>query len=318
MAVREGPAGRGRGRRGGIEVARELVTLISALRHEGDLLSAGVVAARMGCSLDHARHLLNLLLDIADEEGTGRLCLGADDDDMEVELCFGGVAGRALRLTTSETIAVEAALRALGMAQGDVLADKVRRALCNPVTGPGVQTSLESLETDDPNGAVCACAKAIAAGDELSFAYRSVSGEPSERLVLPLGLRHDGGLWYLDAFDLVRRGERTFRCDRMTKLGTSAVTEGGTQGDGPRRDGGGEGTREVELTFTDPRLLEFFRWPALEVMAEGGGRTRARIPFYGGIWLIRRLAACGDGVIVDDEDLRREVSNYATGLLGKG
>ena len=127
-----------------------------------------------------------------------------------------------------------------------------------------------------------------------------------------------GGLWYLDAFDLVRRGERTFRCDRMTKLGTSAVTEGGTQGDGPRRDGGITGTREVELTFTDPRLLEFFRWPALEVMAEGGGRTRARIPFYGGMWLIRRLAACGDGVIVDDEDLRRKVSDYATGLLGKG
>jgi len=59
---------------------------------------------------------------------------------------------------------------------------------------------------------------AIARRDVIELKYRDAQGRPSERRVRPLELYRDGPDWYLTAFCLLRRAERSFRLDRIQAL----------------------------------------------------------------------------------------------------
>jgi predicted DNA-binding transcriptional regulator YafY len=71
--------------------------------------------------------------------------------------------------------------------------------------------------------AVLRLADAIRRRRRLRTAYRSFSGEESERELSPLGLVVHSGRWYLAAHDHTRNDLRTFRVDRMWR---TALTEG--------------------------------------------------------------------------------------------
>ncbi len=76
----------------------------------------------------------------------------------------------------------------------------------------------------DP-AAVLQLAHAIRRRRRLTTAYRSFSGEESERELSPLGLVVHSGRWYLAAYDHLRDDLRTFRVDRMwrTELADGAA-----------------------------------------------------------------------------------------------
>ena len=101
---------RRRGRKGGVLEARQLSALIGSLDEEGATISANVVAQRLGCTIAHAKHLLSLLIDASDEESLNRLPLATDDDMSEAVLLFNTIAGRPIRLTLTESVALIAAL----------------------------------------------------------------------------------------------------------------------------------------------------------------------------------------------------------------
>ena len=115
--------------------------------------------------------------------------------------------------------------------------------------------------------------------------------------------------WYLDAHDLDREGERTFRLDRMEEV------EQGPRTTEPKKCEK-NARREVDITFGDPHYLDLLPWHGLRVTGNGeDGSVSARIDYYGGMWLPRMIAACGGTARTADPEVARLALEYARGLL---
>lgn len=301
------------GRPGSTEEARELVALVSSLSETGDALDADAVAARLGVSRAHAEKLLSLVLTARTTAGAGLPLV--DDDGALALVSSGGTRGRALRLTRSETLALVAALEQLGVPDDDPLRSRLESALDADPVDEGLVRGLAGARTDGGAApALAVCAGALAARRDLAFSYRRLDGgAPTDRRVRPLGLRREDGAWLLDAFDLGRAGERTFRVDRMSDARACAPAAPTAPAAEP---GAGDGTRTVRLSFSDPRYLELLPWHELDVEPAGaGGVIRARTPWYGGSWLVRMVAACGGTCTTDDPELAARVRALADDAL---
>lgn len=297
------------GRRGALDEARELVALVASLSEAGDALSAGAVAAKLGVCPKRAEKLVELVLTTT-VGGDGRLPLV--EENGEVTLLFSeGVRGRRLRLTRSETVAVAAALERLGVPEDDQLRAKLESSLASDALDQRVVTramapSAEPAQTET----LRLCAQAKAQSRALSFAYRKLSDTDEEsRQVLVRALRYENDAWYLDAWDLDRNGERTFRVDRMSELAL------GESRAGDSIDWVSEPTEHhvVEVTFTEPRYLDLLglRGRLSCPWTDEQGAVHAGLEDWGGDWLVRMLAACGNTVTIKDNSLAAEVRAYA-------
>lgn len=300
-----------RGRRGGLEEARELAALLGSLSAQGRSLSLSTVAARLGCSTRHARLLLELALTAHDEEGMG-LPIGLGDDDQLVLAFDSERKGHPLKLTPSESEAMRAALERLGMSQDDPIYQGVLPYL-SPTGETGAEGRPQGPDVSGRPSVLDLCAQAIADGHGLGFWYRGAAdAEPRKRRVIPQTLRTEEGAWYLEALDLEIQAQRTFRLDRMADPRPFATGER----EGARTMGqqGHEVVREVAVDFLDQGLLELFSWHGMRVTGESEGRTSVTLPLYAGDWLPLRLAACGSSVVIRDEDLRARVREAARAL----
>lgn len=313
MAVRKTKAGRV----GGVEEARQLVALVATLTEPGDTLDAPMVAARLGVDGATAAKLLQIIrssqtgdssyLPIVDEDGEG-LTL-ADHRGPNV------TSGRRLRLTDAETRAVSDALVRLGVGPGDPL----RQLIDDTLSSPGVD--LEAMRRTLAPGASAEeahslgiCAEALRDGRTLGFTYRKVhSTDVSTRQVAPLRTERRGNSWYLIATDLASGGERTFRMDHMSAvaLGSAAPSSQEPQPAGQQSDG-----QMVGLVFGDPSYLDLLDWHGLVVEARSEGTVRAHIPWYGGDWLPRMVAACAGTASCDDARVMARAQELARELLG--
>ena len=127
----------------------------------------------------------------------------------------------------------------------------------------------------------------------------------------PRGLRNADGVWYLDAYDPSRQGERVFRLDRMTDVLIAPAEELPPE---PRQT---SPEREVRITFRDRHYLELLAWPGLHVERDDGSVVVTRIPYYGGEWLPRRIAACAGAAFTSDGEVKALAVAYAHRKLGK-
>lgn len=309
MSPRAGRAGRP----GSLDEARELVALAASLSEEGDSLSVDAVAERLGVSHERAEKLVGLVLSSTLVGGAG-LPLAEDGECLTLVGAV-GAHGRRLRLTRDESLALAAALERLGV-PGD---DPLRGALEGSLSTPPVDERLVRLLMAGESGTgglaatLAACGRALAGRRELSFDYRKPDdAEPARRRVAPLGLRGDDGAWLLDAYDLDRGGERTFRVDRMadTRIGASLPHDRP-----PRAEGS---AHMVRLTFGDERYLDLLAWHDLRVTTGPGTvPVEAETPYYGGSWLPRMVAACGGTVRCDDAEVMGRAEAYAREQLSR-
>ncbi|MEE1045214.1 MAG: WYL domain-containing protein [Olegusella sp.] len=312
-------------RRPPIEEARELIALVGALRENGDTIDPDSVAARLGTTHERAGHLLDLLLDMG--SGAAALPLALGDDDASVTLMAplaNTVRGQRARLTQTEAQALDAAFDAIGLSGTDDLRARIAAGYWPVTTESGEVSSLFSArETTGLYKSLAPLAQAIIAGKRVEFDYTPVeAAAPGTRLrtiplhrrhVGPFGLRHKDGKWYLDAYDLDRRADRRFRVDRIDGL---TVTDEGWK---RTARASADDTRTVRLTFTDPGLLDLFDWHDLRVLSKNRSGVECEIPWYpGGQWLPRHIAACGNGVEVDDPELARKAAAYAIDLHDQG
>lgn len=303
MAVRR----QGPGRPGSLDEARELVALVSSLSEAGDALSADAVAERLGVSAERAEKLVELVLSSTLVGGFG-LPLVEDADALTLA-SERGARGRRLRLSHNETLALAAALERLGVPADNPLRSTLESSLAaEPVDEDLVRRLMAgSSGTDALATTLAACGRAIAERLELEFSYlKPGERSPERRRVAPLGLRSEDDTWFLDARDLVRDAERTFRVDRMSEVAPGRRANGG-------RDRGGEPrARTVRVTFDDASLLALLPWHDLHVTsAEEEVPVVAETPWYGGMWLPRMLAACGGAAHCDDAEVTALVEKYA-------
>lgn len=144
-----------------------------------------------------------------------------DDEAIAVSLGLCTTAGAGL---------TEASVRALAKID-QVLPARLRRrvralhASIVPLEGLGRQADPEVL---------CAVAGACRDRERLGFVYRDRTGAISTRRTEPCGLVHTGRRFYLVAWDLDREAFRTFRLDRVERLG--AVGPGFTPREPPDAD----------------------------------------------------------------------------------
>lgn len=304
-----------RGRPGAGTEARELVALAGALGREGAELTPAAVSARLGVTPERARLLMNLLL---------TACVGADyqlplsllDDEGVMLGRTRGVRGRAIRLTQSEAHALIAALDELGISPDDPLRATIVGAFApEPLSEREARTRVAAGLSAEKGEALEACSRAISAGAALEFAYQgSLDEAPTRRHVLPQAVRRSGGHWYLDAHDYERQAPRTFRIGRMADIRVAAAR--GLRDDvAPQASPSTDGRRDVLVAFTDPSLLDLLEWPGLEPVAQDGGTLVAHLPYYGGTWLPRHLAACGYTAWTDDEELAAHIREQANALV---
>lgn len=306
----------GAGRKGGLQEARELVAIISSLDHAGDSLDVETIAGRLGISEQDARHRMDLIL-AAGGEGAAVLPLseGQDNDRLTLEGSSGSHV-RRLRLTKSETVAVKAALDQMEIPADAPLRQKIAASLSSQHSTEA-QAPAPPSEGGDESGnyrtaeALLQCSKAIAQLGMLDFSYQGVADKaPRRRHVDPRGLRNADGVWYLDAYDPSRQGERVFRLDRMTDVLIVSAEELPPE---PQQT---SPEREVRITFRDRHYLELLAWPDLHVERDDGSVVVTRIPYYGGEWLPRRIAACAGAAFTSDGEVKALAIAYARRKLG--
>ena len=301
------------GRIGGVEKARALVALASSLDNDGDALTAGVISQRLGVSLEDAEGLLDLVLLAGGEQG-GSLPLYFADDDSLALMPSAQSRGRGVKLTKSEALAVISALAQAGVGEQDPLFVKLSSALSSPLsTHEVVKRLLSTPASPDEAFALSLCAHALAEGQCLSFDYKGLRDKSERRrYVTPTALVQQDGAWYLDAIDNELDARRRFRIDRMGGVALDAAPA--SEPSSP--EAANPKARDVELVFSDPALLKLLHWS--EIASEepdSQGRVRARIPYYGGMWLPRMVAACGTGVACLDEEVSALARAYARQLL---
>ncbi|MBM6816889.1 WYL domain-containing protein [Olsenella uli] len=301
------------GRTGAVAEARELVALVSSLSEAGDALSAEAVAARLGTTAERAEKLIGLVETSSSAGGVGLPLTPSRDG--EATLAFsGGVRGRRLRLTRTETVALAAALERLGVGADDPLRARLEGALAAEPVSEDVVRRVVAAGAGACSETISACARSLLKRRELSFSYRGAADEAAQaRSCVPRGLRCEGDVWYLDAYDLERCGERTFRLDRMEDVLVGGRAAAGNAAPGRQT------SRAVEITFSDRRYLDLLPWHDLRVARVGeDGSVIARTEYYGGMWLPRMIAACGGAARTTDAEVTRLAADYARALLSAG
>lgn len=300
------------GRTGGVDAAREIVSVIGALSTEGDEVNPGAIASRMGKTPEEASKFMDMLLYLGTDDVGLKLCAEFDNDD--TPYFVDSAAGRPLRLTKAETLAVQAALAWMGTPEDDPLAATVNRALGAPdFDGKTVHRMLAPAGSAEVDATRSACAHAIARKLDLRIVYRKSGASTDEvRLVQDARLRQEDGSWYLTGTDPSRGARRDFKLERISSVEAVARTEEAVVPASPASE-----PRRVTLTFDSEHWLELLPWHDLEVTRHADGTLTAKTTWYGGMWLPRMIAACGGHVSCDDPMLAAAVRGLATAELGR-
>lgn len=291
------------------EQTRLLITLICALANSGDAIVLSSIIARLGISEEEARSIIDGLVNLGAISPSFSVAELDGTEGVEIPKTMGS-HGKVLRLTPSETLAVDSAFKRLGSFDDDPLRQSVLSALASPaVSEKDYERVTHQWSNADVLDRVMKCSQALFYGTGLRFLYQGSSDDaPRLRRVQPFTLSENGGFWYLEAADAEEGAHRSFRLDRMEDIEEDLEVGGLTLEEEPER--------EVELEFSSTKMLDLLEWPRLRLLGNPGDvPVRASIPYYGGLWLVRRLAACGSSVKIADPELAQAVRDYAAQQL---
>lgn len=306
------------GRTSALGEARNLLLLWSALEG-GATLDVDTVSRRLGVDGVTAEKLIGLLA-TAKGANDDYLPLYSEDETMKTGIGLASSSSgymSAMRLTGPELNALFLALDTIGVSADDPLRKKLERASKTDGSLPPSETELsKTLSTAyaSPSGNVLwTISQALVQPCDLLFSYQGSFDEvPLQRRVMPRRIHHDDRLWYLEAYDLDRMGERTFRIDRMSRVTTEPK-----QMKQPPAENVRSNRRQVTLHFVDRTYLTSLDWPGLQVLQEDDKGITAVLPYYEdtSTWLVRRIASCAGNVTTTDNVLSQRITDYALTLL---
>ena len=307
-----------RGRKGGVELSRQLIALLASFEHENDTITLSGIMERLNVDKQRAQRLMDMLLDVATTENYYVALYPSDDMD-GLSLAFDqGMHGRPLRLTREETISLIAAMEQIGISDDDPTRNKIQTMLGAPdLANSDMDHLVSPLGSTEIAQTITTCMQAIIDGHSLAMDYRGVKDDASiSRHVIPRQLRQDSGFWYLDCWDLDRADTRLFRLDRISNL----YDEGSTpsqdfiQALPPLSSVFSHKAYSVTLTFDSDEPLKLFDWHETEREELADGHIRIRTPYLGGDWLARHIAACMPHVTCDDTQIAEQARDYAKTL----
>ncbi len=243
-----------------------------------------------------------------------------------------------LMLGDDEAVAVVLGLLATRESDRDGASDAVAGALAkiNRVLPSTLRRQVEALEeTLDftaSRGSACSdaalvllLADAVRRRRRLHTAYRSFSGEESERELSPYGLVVHSGCWYIVAHDHKRDDLRTFRVDRMWR---TALAEGAFVPSPDGFDAVAHLTRslasvparwQIEVLLDMPVDEAVRRIPAaLAELVDDPGGTLLRTRVNSLDWMATVLAGLGCSFTIGrPEELRASVRSLAKRLAAQ-
>ena len=76
--------------------------------------------------------------------------------------------------------------------------------------------------------------------------------------------------------------------------------------------------RTVTVTLHDAHYLDLLNWKRLEVISRQDGVVTARVPYFGGMWLPRMIAACAGTATTNDPEVNAFAVKYAKAMLSAG
>ena len=305
--------GRGAGRDGILPQLRPLLAVAWRLQHAGDRLDYAKVTKFFGGNYNKAYQTLHSLMGVGDVNTPSYLPLSEDNNGVEL-VSEPDYRCHRLRLTRLETTALVAALDRAGLSPDNPSRERILACFGNPSGMGAASGSIARPDCPENISVLTTCAIGIVDKRDLVFAYQGTKdAAPRRRRVMPKRLHQNGELWKLDAYDYEADGERTFYLAHMNTVQlVSAPEEQAVEIDDAHSD-----RRVVTLRFSDKHLLDLFEWPGLKVVRERAGVVEATIPYYGGPWLVRRIASGGGSITTTDEALAEQVRTYAQELLEK-
>lgn len=304
-----------------------LLSLVAFLRDSDAPVAVSVLAERFSVSPKLIRDLVRFL----GTAGVPGETMSYQDEDLfdldwdllegsdEVWLTRTVAVDEAPRFAPAETVAIVAGLNALIPVLGDDDAALARELSSRLGAALGGQSAAAvSITADRQDERIPAILAAIDRRVALAFEYRDAAGVPSSRRVEPLGLQQGEGAWYLRAYCLDRRAERTFRVEQISALRELSDTAAAHPSLPESADS--EPIPALVAVVAEralPRLGAF----APELLGEAGeGRIRVRITAWHRAAAIALIQAAPGLVLIEEpESARHAVREWAErGLAAYG
>ncbi len=298
-----------------------LVTLAGMLieaAKKGERLQVADLRQRLELTAEELREDVELLNVVNFGGGTYVLYAEILGEEIEVDSePYGDNFARPARLLPLEAKALVAAIDLFGdhLPQTDL--QKARRKIVDAL---GHDPSEEGLEIASAGGGDAKVARKVndaIAGRrvlELSY-YKENEDQFTDRTVEPYRLENGREGWYVECYDLTKKGIRHFKLDRVKEAKLSKRTYE------PRQEveelAGVEGwmthgevpTADVARVWVSPERARWLREERTVVEELADGAVVVELPYAGKSWLVREiLRGAGDLVVLEPEDAREAIA----------
>lgn len=241
------------------------------------------------------------------------------DDDGRITVIDPQTLERPLRLTVAEATALLVGLRLLAQVPGGhdrgaiaSATSKLERSAGSALDSGDAVMVIDST-SDEVRAAVDG---ALAQGCALRLVYAGATRDAiTDRVVDPLGVIHQDGYDYLDAWCRTAEAQRTFRLDRV--LSAQMLAEAAAPPRNlPRATAAPAAGQAVRIAFTEAGAWIADSLALEDVHREPGRGGQGTLHAADPSWLVRLvLGQGGDLVIVDPPDLRAQVAAAAREAL---
>lgn len=309
----------------------KLVTAIGGLR-EGDRVSVQDLADRLGYDLVQLLRDLEPLRFMGAPQVDPTILLdvfveGVGEDAVIVVNNDPLMLAKPVRLTSPQSTAVLMALLLSGYTYDAPLVQKIVSS-CSSDWNETLFERLVSVTTASHDAAVfelvsLACEKEYG----IEFEYTTRTGEVSTRVVEPLKIFLDGGLWYVLGWCHAREAGRKFRIEAISapRLRTDVIVrhtlddivrESNLNPDELARAISPSEATPATIRFADGHDFRSFDWPDATVSRTyTNGAKDVTVPMVNADWLARKIAGYGGrAVAISPIELREAVHSAARSL----